>query len=94
MKHHVILLAVTLMAASNIAQAQGTVQGAEQGVAAGSRAAGPVGGVVGGAVGAAAGTVNGVLGVDPAPRPRCSTQTVTKTDGDTGDTVKKTATNC
>jgi hypothetical protein len=42
--------------------------------------------------------------VDPVPAPAagvvvhddagCSTKKVTKTDGDTGDTVKKTSTNC
>lgn len=94
MKLSLTLAAVSLLAVSNFAQAQGTIRGAEQGAAEGNRAGGPVGGVVGGAVGAATGTLNGVLGVDPAPRPRCSTETVTRTDGATGNTVKKSATTC
>jgi len=88
------LAAVAILSLSGIAQAQGTIRGAEEGAAAGNNAAGPVGGIVGGAVGAATGTVGGVLGVGDRPRSGCSTESVTKKDGDTGDTVKKTTTNC
>jgi len=88
------LTAVAILSLSGIAQAQGTIRGAEEGAAAGNNAAGPVGGIVGGAVGAATGTVGGVLGVGDRPRSGCSTESVTKKDGDTGDTVEKTATNC
>ena len=95
MKITATLSVVLMLAASNGAFAQGTIRGAQEGAVDGTRAAGPVGGVVGGAVGAAAGTVGGVLGVGAAPRPEgCSTKSVTRTDGDTGDTVKKTASNC
>lgn len=70
MKRTILLAALALspLALTASAQAQGTIRGAERGAEDGSRAAGPVGGVVGGAVGAATGTVGGVLGVDPEPR--------------------------
>lgn len=95
MKFTAALSVALMLSASSVSFAQGTIRGAQEGAVDGTRAAGPVGGVVGGAVGAAAGTVGGVLGVGEAPRSEgCSKQTVTKTDGVTGDKVKKTATNC
>ena len=95
MKFCAALSVALMLSSSTVAFAQDTIRGAQDGVVDGTRAAGPVGGVVGGAVGAAAGTVGGVLGVGEAPRAEgCSTQSVTQTDGQTGDTVKKTASNC
>jgi gas vesicle protein len=55
--------AVTLLAASPAAHAQGLVKGVQQGAQAGNKAAGPVGGVLGGAIGGVVGVFTGVLGV-------------------------------
>lgn len=95
MKFCAALSVALMLSSSTMVFAQGTIRGAQDGAADGTRAAGPVGGIVGGAVGAATGTVGGVLGVGAAPRAEgCSTQSVTRTDGQTGDTVKKTDSNC
>ena len=95
MKTLLVASTLALTLSCGFAEAQGTIRGAEQGAATGTEAAGPVGGIVGGAVGAATGTVGGVLGVGaPARRTGCSTESVSRKDGETGDTVKKTASNC
>lgn len=61
-------LAAALLAAPNLAHAQGVIggmeRGAHQGSREGNRAAGPIGGAVGGAIGAGVGgVVGGVKGV-------------------------------
>jgi hypothetical protein len=61
-------MALALLAAPGLAQAQGVIggmeRGAHQGAREGNRAAGPVGGAVGGAIGAGVGgVVGGVKGV-------------------------------
>jgi hypothetical protein len=62
---HVALVAgaMSLIAGSPAAHAQGLVKGVQQGAQAGNKAAGPVGGVLGGAIGGVVGVFTGVLGV-------------------------------
>jgi hypothetical protein len=55
--------AMSLVAGSPAAHAQGLVKGVQQGAQAGNKAAGPVGGVLGGAIGGVVGVFTGVLGV-------------------------------
>jgi hypothetical protein len=55
--------AMSLVAGSPAARAQGLVKGVQQGAQAGNKAAGPVGGVLGGAIGGVVGVFTGVLGV-------------------------------
>jgi hypothetical protein len=57
------VVAVLLLNASSVGNAQGLVQGVQQGAQAGNKAAGPVGGVLGGAIGGVVGVFTGVLGV-------------------------------
>ena len=61
----IALGAFALLAAPDVAAAQGFIGGAQQGYRAGDNALGPIGGVVGGAVGAGVGTVNGAIGIRP-----------------------------
>jgi hypothetical protein len=56
-------VAVLLLGAAAVANAQGLVKGVQEGAAAGNKAAGPVGGVLGGAIGGVVGVFTGVLGV-------------------------------
>src|SRR6202012_2085845 len=64
--------AMSLIAGSPAAHAQGLVKGVQQGAQAGNKAAGPVGGVLGGAIGGVVGVFTGVLGAgnnQPAQQP-------------------------
>lgn len=58
-----VAVAVMLLNAPSVADAQGLVQGVQQGAREGNKAAGPVGGVLGGAIGGVVGVVSGVTGV-------------------------------
>ena len=74
MKLHIVVPFgfVVALCLSASAQAQGVPGGIAHGMAVGNQAAGPVGAVVGGAVGGVIGGVEGVLGIDPRPRPSYS----------------------
>jgi hypothetical protein len=65
--------AMSLIAASSAAHAQGLVKGVQQGAQAGNKAAGPVGGVLGGAIGGVVGVVTGVLAA-PGNNPQAPAQ--------------------
>ena len=67
MKLKVLSVALALLAAPVVAQAQGVPGGAAHGFHEGNRIAGPVGAVVGTAVGGVIGGVEGVLGVNHRP---------------------------
>ncbi len=56
-------VAIVLLNAPRLVDAQGLVKGVEQGAREGNKAAGPVGGVLGGAIGGVVGVVTGVTGV-------------------------------
>jgi LTXXQ motif family protein len=56
-------VAIMLLIAPSVADAQGLVKGVQQGAKEGNKAAGPVGGVLGGAIGGVVGVFTGVLGV-------------------------------
>src|ERR1700733_7749059 len=56
-------VAIMLLNAPSVADAQGLVKGVQQGAKEGNKAAGPVGGVLGGAIGGVVGVFTGVLGV-------------------------------
>ena len=74
MKLHIVVPIgfVIALSLSATAQAQGVPGGISHGVSVGNRVAGPVGAIVGGAVGGVIGGVEGVLGIDPRPRPSYS----------------------
>ena len=57
-----VAAAMSLIAGSPAAHAQGLVKGVQQGAQAGNKAAGPVGGVLGGAIGGVVGVFGGVIG--------------------------------
>jgi hypothetical protein len=77
MKLHIVIPLgfVVALSLSVSARAQGVPGGIAHGASVGSQAAGPVGAVVGGAVGGVIGGVEGVLGIDPRPRPSYSAYT-------------------
>ncbi len=70
MKHLAIAVtfALTSLALTSLADAQGIVRGARRGAAEGDRVGGPIGSVMGGVVGGAVGGAAGALGMDPGPR--------------------------
>jgi hypothetical protein len=63
------MVAVLLLNAPSVGNAQGLVQGVQHGAQAGNKAAGPVGGVLGGAIGGVVGVFTGVLGVGKGEQP-------------------------